>query len=93
MAELHQIQPREQSGRDTFARYRAQVRAAGIACLYILERKEIDSVYCDYHDDFVIRKTVNGEVKYLFFQVKTKDKQNHLQLYWQTPHTYSDFFR
>lgn len=78
MAELHQIQPREQSGRDTFARYRAQVRAAGIACLYILEGKEIDRVYCDFHDDFVIRKTVNGEVKYLFFQVKTMDKQNHL---------------
>lgn len=48
--------PREQSGRDSFGRFRAQCRSAAIAALSILEDKEIDRVYCDLHDDFVVRK-------------------------------------
>lgn len=77
MTELHEIKPREQAGRDTFERFRAQVRAAGIACLFILEGKEIDAVFCDYHDDFVIRKNSNGDISYNFVQVKTKGKENY----------------
>jgi len=67
--------PREQKGRDTFARYKAQIRSAAIASLAILEG-EIDRVYCDLHDDFVIRYNKNGAYQYSFYQVKTKNKVN-----------------
>lgn len=67
--------PREQKGRDTFARYKAQVRSAAIAALAILEG-EVDRVYCDLHDDFVVRYRLDKGYKYSFFQVKTKDKSN-----------------
>jgi len=69
--------PREQKGRDTFSRYKAQVRSAAMASLSILEGKEIDRVYCDLHDDFVIRKKDDQGFSYIFYQVKTKGKQNH----------------
>lgn len=73
---LHEIEPREQSGRDTFARYKAQTRAAGIAALAILEATGVDRVYCDFHDDFVVRTVSGNECRYKFVQVKTKNKQN-----------------
>ncbi|MEZ8383034.1 dsDNA nuclease domain-containing protein [Vibrio splendidus] len=72
---LHTTLPREQDGRDSFERYRAQVRSASIAALTILEGTEVDRIYCDLHDDFVKRKVDGGG--YEFFQVKTKSKQNH----------------
>lgn len=72
---LGSIKPREQTGRDTFSRYRAQVRSAAIAALAILEGK-VDRVYCDLHDDFVVRYKIDGGYKYSFFQVKTNEKQN-----------------
>jgi hypothetical protein len=70
---LGTVKPREQIGRDTFARYKAQVRSAAIAALAILEG-DVDRVYCDLHDDFVVRYKVDSGFKYSFFQVKTKDK-------------------
>jgi hypothetical protein len=69
--------PREQSGRDSFSRYKAQVRSAAVATLSILEGSEIDRVYCDLHDDFVVRKSDTNGFSYLFYQVKTKGKLNH----------------
>lgn len=74
---LETKQPREQSGRDSFSRYRAQVRSAAMATLSILNGKEVDRVYCDLHDDFVVRLNKNNKYSYIFFQVKTKGKQNH----------------
>jgi len=74
--EFYTTKPREQVGRDTFARYKAQVRAAGLAALAILESGEIDRVYCDYHDDFVIRRKVANKNHYQFIQVKTRGKTN-----------------
>lgn len=68
------VTPREQDGRDAFSRYRAQVRAAAIAALAILESKGTDRVYCDLHDDYVIRSTSPLGVRYKFVQVKTKAK-------------------
>ncbi|EOI8018186.1 dsDNA nuclease domain-containing protein [Vibrio parahaemolyticus] len=73
--ELHNETPREQDGRDSFERYRAQVRSASIAALTILEGSEVDRIYCDLHDDFVKRRSNGGG--YDFYQVKTKSKQNH----------------
>ena len=68
---------REQNGRDSFSRYRAQVRSAAVASLSILEGANVDRVYCDLHDDFVIRKIDKDGFSYIFYQVKTKGKQNH----------------
>jgi len=68
---------REQNGRDSFSRYRAQVRSAAIASLSILEGASVDRVYCDLHDDFVIRNKDEHGYSYVFYQVKTKGKQNH----------------
>ena len=74
---LETIEPREQSGRDSFGRYKAQVRSASIATLAILDGKSIDRVYCDLHDDFVVRLNSDGKYFYVFYQVKTKGKKNH----------------
>ena len=74
---LHTKKPREQDGRDSFSRYRAQVRSAAIASLAILEGQNIDRIYCDLHDDFVVRRKEENGFSYIFYQVKTKGKQNH----------------
>lgn len=74
---LEKVIPREQNGRDSFGRYRAQARSAAMAALSILEGQEIDRVYCDLHDDFVIRINDENGISYIFYQVKTKEKQNH----------------
>ena len=74
---LENVQPREQAGRDALARFRAQAKAAALASLSILEGKEIDRVYCDVHDDFVVRFNRNGNLFYVFYQVKTNKKKNH----------------
>lgn len=75
---LHEVEPREVTGRDTIARYQAQFRAAAYACLEILAGKDVNRVYCDYHDDFVSRRAVGGKSVYHFYQVKTKTPRNHL---------------
>lgn len=58
---LHTVVPREQDGRDSFGRYRVQVRSAAVASLQILSGKAIDRVYCDLHDDIVVRKKCKWE--------------------------------
>lgn len=73
---LESIPPREQSGRDSFSRYRAQVRSAAIAALQVLSGGDFDRIYCDLHDDIVIRKKDGDNVKYIFYQVKTRAKKN-----------------
>lgn len=74
---LENVKPREQAGRDALARFRAQARAAALASLSILEGKEIDRVYCDMYDDFVVRLNRSGNLSYIFYQVKTNKKKNH----------------
>jgi len=73
---IHEKVPRETVGRDTMVRFRMQFQAAAFAALEILRGKEVDRIYCDYHDDFVVRRTVAGAVEYHFFQVKTKGRAN-----------------
>lgn len=75
---IHDIKTREENGRDTIKRFHAQFRAASLEVVKILENNSIDMVYCDYHDDFVVRENINEEYKYNFYQVKTKEKQNYL---------------
>lgn len=74
---INKYEPREQSGRDTFGRYRSQIRSTAICALKILESKEVDRIYCDLHDDIVVRNKTDGGHVYIFIQVKTKSKQNH----------------
>jgi coenzyme F420-reducing hydrogenase delta subunit len=74
MTELHEVKTREQAGRDTLERYNAQIRAASIACLSILEGKDVKRVFCEFHDDYVVEKVVANDIHYTFVQVKTKEK-------------------
>ena len=74
---LHEVAPREISGRDTIARYQAQFRAAAYECLSLLEDDALDRVYCDYQDDYVARLILDGKPIYNFYQVKTKGKRNY----------------
>ncbi len=74
---LHEVTPREVSGRDSTARDQAQFRAAAHECLSLLEDSSIDRVYSDFQDDFVSRMNSGGTTTYNFYQVKTKSKRNH----------------
>lgn len=70
--------PSEQAGRDTFERYKEQAKAACLASLQILEVGEINRVFFEWHDDYVVRKTRGPINYYSFYQVKTnkvKSKQ------------------
>lgn len=71
------VKPRELAGRDTVRRFQAQFRGAALECLRILEGKSVDRVYCDYHDDFVVREVHPYGAVYEFFQVKTKAEKKH----------------
>lgn len=77
MVDLHEVSPREQSGRDTFSRYKAQAKSAGLASLEILDNSDIDKIYCEWHDDYVIRKVNDGVISYNFIQVKTNRRSNY----------------
>jgi len=77
MGQIHEKPPREMAGRETVLRFRMQFQAAAFAALEILSGNDVDRVYCDYHDDFVVRRTSSAGVNYHFFQVKTKAKLNN----------------
>lgn len=77
MPKLHEVATRESDGRSTIERYRLQFLAAAYASLQILDGKEIDRVFCDLQDDFVVRRNKAGTHSYHFYQVKTKAKRNH----------------
>jgi hypothetical protein len=70
------VAPEEDVGRDTISRFDMQFQAAAYAALEILQGKGVDCVYCDYHNDFVVREQIDGRPRYHFFQVKTKRKLN-----------------
>ena len=74
---LLDVNPRENVGRDTGLRYDYQYRYAAEAALEILEGKDVVCVYCDYHDDYVVQRQVNGTDHFDFVQVKTKINEKH----------------
>lgn len=74
---LHELAPREVTGRDVIERFQAQFRGASLACLRVLEGKGVDRVFCDFHDDYVTREILNGEPIYHFVQVKTKKSKKY----------------
>lgn len=75
---LHEVKARELNGRDTINRFQAQFKAASLECLALLENGEIERVFCDYHEDYVVKHVTDDGFHYKFVQVKTKTKQNHL---------------
>lgn len=79
---LHEVAPREQSGRDAVARFKAQYRAAAFKCLSLLKDEDVVAIYCDLHDDYVIKRKINDEEYYDFFQVKTNNKKG---FQWRVP--------
>ena len=83
---LHEVEPREVAGREAIARFAAQFRAAAYMSLAILENGEIDCVFCDFHDDYVVRRRGNQAACYDFYQVKTKGKSNYQ---WTQPDVYN----
>ncbi|MDF5806691.1 dsDNA nuclease domain-containing protein [Pseudomonas aeruginosa] len=58
-------------------RFRAQFKAASLESLALLENGEMDRVYCDVHEDYVVKHIVNSKAQYRFVQVKTKSKLNY----------------
>lgn len=76
MVSIHDTPPRETAGRETILRFGMQFQAAAYAALEILSGSEVDRVYCDYLEDFVVRRSSPAGVNYHFFQVKTKDRLN-----------------
>ena len=68
--------PPEQVGRDIFERYKEQAKAACLASLEILEQGEVDKVYCEWQDDYVVRKSRSGKFFYSFYQVKTNKQKS-----------------
>ncbi len=74
---IETAKPAEDVGRDTLSRYDMQFQAAAYAALQILEGNGVDCIYCDFQNDFVVRRVVAGVATYHFFQVKTKKKLNH----------------
>lgn len=77
MKSIEIVAPTEDVGRETISRFDMQFQAAAFAALEILEGKGVDCVYCDFHDDFVVRRQEPGKTTYHFFQVKTKKKLHH----------------
>lgn len=74
---IHEVVPRELTGRDVIARFQAQFRGAALASLRILEGKRLDRIYCDFQEDFVAREVSVDSTLYHFVQVKTKGSAKH----------------
>lgn len=69
--------PREQAGRDAITAFSSQFKAAGYAALEILDGGKVSVVYCDYHDDYVVKLVSGADQQFIFSQVKYKVKRNH----------------
>lgn len=68
---------REHGGRIAIERFRAQFKAAGLESLRLLEDGDMERVYCDFHEDYVVKHVVNSTPRYRFVQVKTNGKLNY----------------
>lgn len=80
---LNAVQPREQAGPQTGAQYEYQYHQAAAEALSLIDGRETECIYCDWHDDYVT-DTVACEL-YTFNQVKTRSRS-------AGPWTLSEFF-
>ncbi len=71
-----EVVPREVAGRDVILRFDYQFRRTAEACLQLLEDKNLERVFCDYHDDYVLKVWEGEDALFLFHQVKTKKKDS-----------------
>jgi hypothetical protein len=74
---LTSVEPREQAGRKMITGVSFQFIAAGYAALEILDGGPVTFVYCDFHDDYVVKLESSGGELYRFSQVKFKFKRNY----------------
>jgi hypothetical protein len=82
---LGQVEPRERVGSQTARKYEYQYERTALAALDILvDDKKHVSVYCDWHDDYVI-ETGFSPTKYIFHQVKGRKSS-------QGPWSFRDLF-
>jgi len=82
---LGHIEPRERVGSQTARKYEYQYERTALAALEILlDGKKHISVYCDWHDDYVI-ETGMPPTQYIFHQVKGRKSS-------QGPWTFREFF-
>ncbi len=73
--EIHDIKAREEVGRETIKRFHAQFRAASLEVVKILENNNVDMVYCDYHDDFVVREKLIRNINIISIKLKLNQKK------------------
>lgn len=73
---ITEVKPREVVGRETTRRFYAQFKAAALESLHLLDHSNIDRIYCDFHDDYVVRYITPSGSSYRFVQVKTNGKAN-----------------
>ncbi|MFJ8697726.1 dsDNA nuclease domain-containing protein [Streptomyces ardesiacus] len=59
---IFELAPQEDSGSDTLGRYRYQAEVTAQDCLAMLTQESIDSVVCEWHEDFVVVRT-DGSVE------------------------------
>jgi len=71
MKTIEVVAPGEDVGRETLSRFDMQFQAAAFAALEILEGNGVECIYCDYHDDFVVRRVVDGNTTFHFFPYRS----------------------
>ena len=82
---LGHIEPRERTGSQTGRKYEYQYERTALAALGILVGKKNQvSVYCDWHDDYVV-ETGLPPTQYVFHQVKGRKSS-------QGPWSFREFF-
>jgi Cap4-like dsDNA endonuclease family protein len=69
---LHEVEPREQVGAQTGARYDYQYHQAAAHALALLDDTHVVCIFCEWHDDYVTEAASEGG--YVFHQVKTRQK-------------------
>ena len=70
---LSDVAPREQVGSETLRRFDYQFLQAAGACLDMLSVTDGgESVFCEWHDDYVVEHAGGSCALYAFYQVKTK---------------------
>lgn len=85
--------PRETAGRDTILRFDYQFRRTAEASLQLLENGNLERVFCDLHDDYVLKIWENEKALFLFHQVKTKKKDGDQLNGHKSPYFRSKFIK
>ena len=65
--DIRSIEPRENSGAITQIRFQYQKEFIAYKCIELLEQSDVSEVYCDFHDDCVVKYS---DKKYHFYQIK-----------------------